>query len=99
MSRQTRASIGDNRASFYTKLSPSRDISFNKLLMSQSNVRLVRAGVSIEQLAKSIALRTLLQRLSVRAVVDADATGPAILAKALKHHPLSRVSDRTAAQP
>jgi ParB family chromosome partitioning protein len=54
------------------KLSPSRDIPFNKLLLSQSNVRRVRAGVSIEQLAESIAQRTLLQSLSVRAVVDAD---------------------------
>ena len=40
--------------------------------LSQSNVRRVRAGVSIEQLAESIAQRTLLQSLSVRAVVDAD---------------------------
>ena len=42
------------------KLSPSRDIPFNKLVLSQSNVRRVKAGVSIEQLAESIALRTLL---------------------------------------
>jgi ParB family chromosome partitioning protein len=54
------------------KLSSSRDIPFNKLVLSQSNVRRVKAGVSIEQLAESIALRTLLQGLSVRAVVDAD---------------------------
>src|SRR5712671_148745 len=54
------------------KLSPSRDIPFNKLVLSQTNVRRVKAGVSIEQLAESIALRTLLQSLSVRAVVDAD---------------------------
>src|ERR1700716_1552246 len=54
------------------KLSPSRDIPFNKLVLSQSNVRRVKAGVSIEQLAESFALRTLLQSLSVRAVVDAD---------------------------
>src|ERR1700730_12849185 len=54
------------------KLSPSRDIPFNKLVLSQSNVRRVKAGVSIEQLAESIALRTLLQSLSVRAVVDGD---------------------------
>ncbi|MBR0863493.1 ParB N-terminal domain-containing protein [Bradyrhizobium diazoefficiens] len=53
-------------------LSPSRDIPFNKLMLSQSNVRRVKAGVSIEQLAESIAQRTLLQSLSVRAVVDAD---------------------------
>jgi hypothetical protein len=29
--------------------SPSRDIPFNKLVLSQSNVRRVKAGVSIEQ--------------------------------------------------
>jgi ParB family transcriptional regulator, chromosome partitioning protein len=48
-------------------LSPSRDIPFNKLVLSQSNVRRVKAGVSIEQLAESIAQRTLLQSLNVRA--------------------------------
>jgi len=53
-------------------LSPSRDIPFNKLVLSQSNVRRVKAGVSIEQLAESIAQRTLLQSLSVRAVVDPE---------------------------
>jgi ParB family chromosome partitioning protein len=53
------------------KLSPSRDIPFNKLVLSQSNVRRVKSGVSIEQLAESIVQRTLLQSLNVRAVVDA----------------------------
>ena len=53
-------------------LSPSRDIPFNKLVLSQSNVRHLKAGVSIEQLAESIAQRTLLQSLNVRAVVDAE---------------------------
>lgn len=53
-------------------LSPSRDIPFNKLVLSQSNVRRVKAGVSIEQLAESIAQRTLLQSLNVRAIVDAE---------------------------
>ena len=53
-------------------LSPSRDIPFNKLVLSQSNVRRVKAGISIEQLAESIAQRTLLQSLNVRAVLDAD---------------------------
>ncbi|PZQ81345.1 MAG: DNA-binding protein [Ancylobacter novellus] len=51
-------------------LSPSRDIPFNKLLLSQSNVRRIKAGVSIEELAEDIARRGLLQGLSVRAVVD-----------------------------
>jgi hypothetical protein len=41
------------------KLSPSRDIPFNKLVLSQSNVRRVKAGVSIEQLAERFALEIL----------------------------------------
>src|ERR1700732_4518326 len=53
-------------------LSSSRDIPFNKLLLSQSNVRRVKAGVSIEHLAESIAQRTLLQSLNVRAVLDGE---------------------------
>ena len=53
-------------------LASSRDIPFNKLMLSQSNVRRVKAGVSIEELAEDIARRGLLQGLSVRAVVDAD---------------------------
>jgi ParB family chromosome partitioning protein len=53
-------------------LSGSRDIPFNKLVLSQANVRRVKAGVSIEELAEDIARRTLLQGLSVRAAVDAD---------------------------
>jgi hypothetical protein len=50
-------------------LSPSRDIPFNKVVLSQSTVRFVNAGVLIEQLAESIARRTLLQSLNVRAVL------------------------------
>ena len=53
-------------------LSASRDIPFNKLLLSACNVRRVKAGVSIEQLADDIARRTLLQSLAVRPVLDAD---------------------------
>ncbi|MFG1360147.1 MULTISPECIES: ParB/RepB/Spo0J family partition protein [Xanthobacter] len=53
-------------------LSPSRDIPFHQLVLSQANVRHVRAGVSIEELAEDIARRGLLQGLSVRPVVDAD---------------------------
>ena len=51
-------------------LSSSRDIPFDKLVLSQSNVRHVKAGVSIEELAEDIARRGLLMGLSVRAVVD-----------------------------
>ncbi len=51
-------------------LSASRDIPLNKLVLSQSNVRQIKAGVSIEDLAEDIARRTLLQGLTVRAVLD-----------------------------
>ncbi|MBA17296.1 MAG: DNA-binding protein [Sphingomonas sp.] len=53
-------------------LSSSRDIPFNKLVLSQSNVRRVKAGISIEDLAASIARRGLIQSLSVFPVVDAE---------------------------
>ena len=55
-------------------LSASRDIPFNKLVLSQSNVRRLKAGVSIEELAEDIARRGLLQSLNVRPVLDADGT-------------------------
>ena len=53
-------------------LSSSRDIPFNKLVLSQSNVRRVKAGVSIDDLAASIARRGLIQSLHVRPVLDAE---------------------------
>src|SRR5271157_411958 len=53
-------------------LSSSRDIPFNKLVLSQANVRRVKAGVSIEELAEDIARRTLLQSLGVRSVLDEE---------------------------
>ncbi|MEC5292235.1 ParB/RepB/Spo0J family partition protein [Aurantimonas sp. C2-6-R+9] len=53
-------------------LSSSRDIPFNKLVLSQSNVRRIKSGVSIEEFAEDIARRGLLQSLHVRPVVDAD---------------------------
>jgi ParB family chromosome partitioning protein len=53
-------------------LSGSRDIPFNKLVLSQSNVRRIKAGVSVEELAEDIARRTLLQSLNVRPVLDAE---------------------------
>ena len=52
-------------------LSASRDIPLNKLLLSACNVRRIKAGVSIEQLADDIARRTLLQSITVRPVLDA----------------------------
>jgi ParB family transcriptional regulator, chromosome partitioning protein len=51
-------------------LSESRGIPFDKLVLSQSNVRRVKAGVAIEELAEDIARRTLLQSLTVRPVLD-----------------------------
>jgi ParB family chromosome partitioning protein len=53
-------------------LSASRDIPFNKLVLSQANVRRIKAGVSIEELAEDIARRTLLQSITVRPVLDAE---------------------------
>jgi ParB family transcriptional regulator, chromosome partitioning protein len=53
-------------------LSQSRDIPFSKLVLSQANVRRIKAGVSIEELAEDIARRTLLQSLTVRPVLDDD---------------------------
>jgi ParB family chromosome partitioning protein len=53
-------------------LSSSRDIPFHKLVLSQSNVRKVKTGVSIEELSQDIARRGLLQGLTVRPVIDAD---------------------------
>jgi hypothetical protein len=43
-----------------------------KLVLSQSNVRRTKAGVSIEELAEDITRRSLLQSLNVRPVLDAD---------------------------
>lgn len=51
-------------------LSASRDIPFDRLVLSQSNVRRVKAGVSIDELAADIARRTLLQSITVRPVLD-----------------------------
>jgi ParB family chromosome partitioning protein len=53
-------------------LSASRDIPFSRLVLSQANVRRVKAGIAIEELAEDIARRTLLQSLTVRPVLDAD---------------------------
>ena len=41
-------------------LSRSQDIPFNKLILSQANVRKIKAGISIEELAEDIARRGLL---------------------------------------
>ena len=53
-------------------LSGSRDIPFDRLSLSQSNVRRVKAGVSIGELADDIVRRTLLQSLNVRPILDSE---------------------------
>jgi ParB family chromosome partitioning protein len=53
-------------------LSPSRDIPFDKLVLSQSNVRRIKSGVSIGALAEDIVRRTLIQSLNVRPMLDGE---------------------------
>ncbi|TIT92534.1 MAG: ParB/RepB/Spo0J family partition protein, partial [Mesorhizobium sp.] len=53
-------------------LNASCDIPFNKLMLSQANVRRIKNGQSIEDLAASIARRGLLQSLNVRPVLDGE---------------------------
>lgn len=53
-------------------LSSGRDIPFNKLILSQQNVRKIKAGISIEDLAEDIARRGLLTSLNVRPELDGD---------------------------
>lgn len=53
-------------------LSAARDIPFNKLILSQQNVRKIKAGVSIEDLAEDIVRRGLLSSLNVRPELDGD---------------------------
>ena len=53
-------------------LASSRDIPFNKLALSQANVRRVKAGISVEELAESIARRGLIQSLHVRPALDGE---------------------------
>ncbi len=51
-------------------LSHSLNVPFNKLVLSQSNVRQVNSGVSIEDLSEDIGRRGLLTALNVRPVLD-----------------------------
>jgi hypothetical protein len=90
------------------KLNPSPT---NQLVLGRSNVRRVKAVVSIEQLAESIDQRTfrrMRDRLRAFGIfaevilwklcffVPVDATGPAILAKVLECYRLVRLADRAA---
>ncbi|MGB5087552.1 MAG: ParB N-terminal domain-containing protein, partial [Methylocystis silviterrae] len=51
-------------------LTAARDIALDKLVASDANVRRIKAGGSVEDLAEDISWRGLLQSLSVRPVVD-----------------------------
>lgn len=51
-------------------LATARDIPFDKLSLSQANVRRIKAGISVEELAESIARRGLIQSLHVRPLLD-----------------------------
>jgi len=53
-------------------MNPSENIAFDKLVLSQENVRRIKDGVTIEQLAEDIGRRKLLQSLNVRPVLDGD---------------------------
>lgn len=50
----------------------ARGIALDRLVASDANVRRIKAGVSVEELAEDIARRGLLQSLSVRPVIDGD---------------------------
>lgn len=53
-------------------LNASRDIPFNKLVPSAANVRRIKAGISLDDLAEDIARRGLVASLSVRPVLDGE---------------------------
>ncbi len=53
-------------------LNQSQNIPFDKLVLSQSNVRRVKHGVTIEHLANDIERRGLLTGLNVRPILDED---------------------------
>lgn len=55
-------------------LPPSQDILFDKLVLNKSNIRRIKAGISVEELAEDIARRGLLQSMSVRPVLAEDGT-------------------------
>ena len=58
-------------------MNAAENIAYDKLVLSQKNVRRIKDGVSVEQLAEDIGRRKLLQSLNVRPVLDenGDETG------------------------
>ncbi|MGL4528062.1 MAG: ParB/RepB/Spo0J family partition protein, partial [Aestuariivirga sp.] len=53
-----------------TSLTPATEIALSALVASKNNVRRIKPGVSVEDLAEDIARRGLLQSLTVHAVRD-----------------------------
>jgi len=53
-------------------MNAAENIAYDKLVLSQENVRRVKDGVTIDQLAADIGRRKLLQSLNVRPVLDCD---------------------------
>ena len=53
---------------------PARSLPLDKLVASSANVRRIKAGVSVAELAEDIGRRGLLQSLNVRAVLDEGGT-------------------------
>ncbi|WP_179298163.1 ParB/RepB/Spo0J family partition protein [Mesorhizobium carmichaelinearum] len=53
-------------------MNAAENIPYDKLMLSQKNVRRIKDGVSVEQLAEDISRRKLLQSLNVRPVLDGD---------------------------
>lgn len=53
-------------------MNAAENISYDKLMLSQKNVRRIKDGVSIEQLAEDIGRRKLIQSLNVRPVLDGE---------------------------
>ena len=68
-------------------LSASRDIPFNRLVLSQANVRRLKVGVSIEDLAEDIARRGLLQSRNVRPGFDVEGAETALAELVGKRQP------------
>ena len=56
-------------------VSPSRDIRIDKLVLSQSNARRIKAGVSVAELAEDNASCGMLQSLSAQPAFDNQADG------------------------
>jgi len=52
------------------EMNAAENIPYDKLMLSQKNVRRIKDGVSVEQLAEDIGRRKLLQSLNVRPVLD-----------------------------